>query len=225
MEPQITYEHPQQAPASDDASFANPFVLPQSVEQSQAIFGYLTADDVDVFAFNLTLADFFNPATGRFRPVIIAASALPPACNQTKNNYPVTALIGPGLPPPTEPLPFSVPPGMGVLVAPNPQVNGNAEREIFHDEAGLHISWFLPLGLSEECLFNGGCDFSNTISRAVFIPGPYMLAIWDPDGNPQDYTANIGFREDNTLPNLPVQDFVRDNAHLHTPCTEPYPGH
>ncbi len=30
----------------------------------------------------------------------------------------------------------------------------------------------------------------------TFVPGDYFLVMWNPTGEPMDYTANIGFRED-----------------------------
>lgn len=214
IEPQTRYEQPQQAPATADFSFDNPFNLdavPGGVEQSAAIFSYLTPHDVDVFSFAVVL------------PLLVNASALPPACKQTKNNYPVTALLGPGLPAPSPDLnlPFTVPEGYGVVFADNPPLK---RREVFFAEDDLNLSWFLPLGLSQDCLLTGTCDFSNVISRFVTIPGTYYIAIWDKSGKPQDYTANIGFREDLTNPDPVILDAVRDNKLLHTPCTDPYPG-
>jgi hypothetical protein len=203
-----------------DSSFDNPFWLQDHVQQSQAIFGWLDNHDTDVVAFNLTPADL------AFGPVIVAASTLPTACNQTKQNYPATALVGPGLPPAPPGLPFDAPPGFGVLVALNPTIPSNEERPIFHAEGDLNISWFLPDGLTEQCLLHAPwtCDFSNTISTPVFVPGPYYIVTWDPQGKHQNYTFNIGFEEGSTMPDPETEDIIRDNEWMHTPCTEPYPG-
>jgi hypothetical protein len=212
LEPQATYAKPWRAPASADASFANPYVLPLPVVISQAIFAYLSPEDVDVYAFTV------QPGGA-----LVAASALPPACNQTKAHFPVTALLGYGLPPPDREYPFAIPPGMGILFAPNPRPAGGAERAIFSDP-NLGLSWFLPLGLTQDCLFNGGCDYSNTIAAYVAVPGTYYLVMWDPDGVPQDYTANIGFLEGGPPPDPAVLEQVMNGAWLHGPCTPPYPG-
>jgi hypothetical protein len=231
IEPQATYHKPKKAPASADYSFESPRVL-ESVTDSQAVFAYLTAGDVDVYKFTVTAADL---ATG---PVIVAASALPPACHYYRNAYPVTALMGPRAPSPFGPpglpapqpgmdLPFEVPAGMGVIKAENPAAGHKEKREIFHvEEEDLGaIAWFLPEGLSQECLTENqsACDFSNTIAQPVFYPGDYYLVIWDPAGDAMDYTANIGFSEENYSADPDVLDQIRDNALLHHPCKEPYP--
>jgi hypothetical protein len=232
IEPQATYTIPAFAPASADYSFSAPREL-TSITASQAVFSYLTWGDVDFYKFSVTPQDL---AMG---PVIVAASALPPACFEYQNVYPVTALMGPqapspfgppGLPPATPEmgLPFAVPAGMGVVKAENPHVQYPDKREIFHLEESVElgeISWFLPEGLSQECLLTNqaACDFTNTISQPVFYPGTYYLAIWNPNGVPTDYTANIGFIENGVEGTPEVNDMIRDNGLLHRSCHEPYP--
>ena len=79
--------------------------------------------------------------------------------------------------------------------------------------------------MSEECLFAQPfptCDFSHTIFEFVFVPGTYQLVIWDLEGRPQDYTANIGFSEENTVPNPEGESQIKDNQHLHEHCRPPY---
>jgi len=220
VEPQTLLETPSDAPAEDDFSFEAPFLI-ENVNDSQGIFSYLTPGEVDVFEFEVTIQDV------AFGPVVVAASALPPACQETMNNYPVTALMGPGLPPPSVDLPFEVPPGMGVIVANNPKVELGKERSIFDldtaaPELNLGISWLLPQGLTLDCLLNdiSQCDFSNSIALPVFVPGIYSIIMYDPDGKAQDYTANIGLSEENFIPNTKVQDLVRDNNLLHTACSK-----
>jgi hypothetical protein len=229
VEPQALSPMPWLHPEGD-SSIDRPHFLEFGVMDSQAIFAYLDADDVDVFAFAVTPADL------AFGPVVVAASALPPACNQTKNNYPVTALLAPmgtspGLIPGTiADVPFAVPPGYGVLLAPNPPIGEDEERPIFvlPAEGGLDLglSWFLPQGLTQQCLFQAPwtCDYTNTINTIVWAPGVYYLAVWDPDGVKQDYTANIGFLEDSYQPNPMLEAWVQGNGHLHGPCRPPYPG-
>lgn len=231
IEEQALYPIPFFAPAATDFSWSNPDAL-ASVTDSQAIFAYLSFGDVDVYSFHVTPADL------AFGPVLVAASALPPGCLEYQNVYPVTALVGPqapspfgppGLPAPTPGLglPFSVPAGMGVVVAQNPRIPYPGKREIFALEEGDlgDISWFLPKGLSQHCLLEAQwlCDFSNTIAQPVFYPGTYYLAIWNPTGIATDYTANIGFSEANYTPNPEAEDLIRDNALLHRSCHEPYP--
>lgn len=231
VEQQALYPVPYFAPPSTDFSWSNPNQL-SSVLDSQAIFAYLSFNDVDIYSFQLTAADL---ALG---PVLVSASALPPGCFEYQNVYPVTALIGPqapspfgppGLPAPTPglDLPFSVPAGLGVVLANNPHVPFPGKREIFTLEEGDlgDISWFLPQGLSQHCLLEAQweCDFSNTIALPVFYPGTYYVAIWNPTGIPTDYTANIGYSEEHFTPNPEAEDLIRDNALLHRTCHEPYP--
>ncbi len=220
VEPQTLLETPSEAPAEDDFSFAAPFQI-ENVKDSQAIFSYLTPGEVDVFEFEVTPQDI------AFGPVLVTASALPPACHETINNYPVTALMGPGLPPPSVDLPFEVPPGMGVILANNPKVGPGNERSIFdidiaEPELDLGIGWFLPQGITQDCLLNNPrqCDFSNSIALPVFVPGIYNIIVYDPDGKAQDYTANIGSSEENRIPNPEVEDLIRDNNLLHTACSQ-----
>ncbi|MFB2768741.1 hypothetical protein ACE1AT_05530 [Pelatocladus sp. BLCC-F211] len=226
-------------PDTGDYSFFSPFNLDLKnggVQSSAAIFAYLTPNDVDVFSF--TVKSQFPPI-----PTVVAASALAPACAQTVSNYPLTALIGPAsneLPLPNDDLLDKLPPslrsqipeGYGVILANNPPVE---PREIFYSdlESGLsklklNLSWFLPEGLTQDCLLSGNCtpeNFRNTISTAVTLPGTYYIAMWNPTGQPIDYTANIGFQED--LSNVPDPEIVKEiknNKLLHTPCSIPYPG-
>ena len=86
-----------------DFSFDAPFVItpaqdggPPAVMRSMAIFSFLDNNDYDVYQFTLTPGDFYKPVLdelGRpvfengqmvmqFSPVIVSASALPPACQQ-----------------------------------------------------------------------------------------------------------------------------------------------
>ena len=231
IEPQALYSWPMFAPADDDYSWSNPRVL-DNVVDSRAVFAYLSLLDVDVYQFTLTAEDLVEG------PVLVSASALPPACWEYQWVYPVTALVGPqaagpgsppGLPPDdgTLALPFDVPPGLGVIKAENPWICYPDQRPIFTlDEGDLGpISWFLPSGLTQECLMTAQwqCDFSNTIAQPVFYPGTYYIVIWNPKGIPTDYTANIGYGEENYQPNPEAEALVRDNGLLHRRCHGPYP--
>ena len=187
--------------ADEDFSFTDPFVIEGNIEESRAIFSYLHPGDVDVFTFTLTPGDFLVPGIYPpvFAPVIVTASALPPACVSYNAAYPVSALLGPGLPPPPADveLPFDVPAGLGVVYAPNPALAPGLDRPVFNFPEAEY-AWLLPQGLTEYCLLYAPflCDFSNTISTPVFVPGTYFIAMWNPTGKPMDYTANLGFRED-----------------------------
>jgi hypothetical protein len=96
---------------------------------------------------------------------------------------------------------------------------------VLEEEALGTISWFLPQGLSQYCLLEAQwlCDFTNTISQPVFAPGTYYIAMWNPSGFPTDYTANIGYSEENYQPNPELEALVANNGLLHRACDPPYP--
>jgi len=216
-----------------DASFADPHHLVFGIMDSQAVFAWLDADDVDVFQFTVTPADILQADGLGFPWVLAIASPIPAACAQTKNNYPAIALVAPfGTAPVQDPaffdLPFTVPPGHGVLPVYNTPVQGNEERVIFHlppedTDEPLNLSWFLPTGCSVDPYFD--CSQADALGLPIFAPyTTAFFVVWDPDGVPQDYTLNIGVDESNFQSFPEIEDFVRDNNHLHRPCTEPYPG-
>jgi hypothetical protein len=131
--------------------------------------------------------------------------------------------------PPKDPnleLPFEVPAGSGVVFADNPQVS---PRPVFHMPPGEadvgDLAWFLPKGLTAECLTTAPqtCDYSHTIAQPVFYPGTYYIVMWNPSGVPTDYTANIGYSEAHyEEPDPEILDLIRDNGLLHRTCAD-YP--
>ena len=156
---------------------------------------------------------------------LITANALSPACKQYKYFYPSVALVGPtasGLPPIKEELPFDsswIPPDHGVVIAYNNRVR-KADRPIFTlhadelnkevdllnstQESGLSNlkedlswSWYLPHGLSQECLFCSpfDCDFSNSLGVPVFSPGTYYIVVFNTMELAGDYNLSIGTGE------------------------------
>lgn len=183
----------------EDYSFETPGHIELDIQESQAWFSYLDWGDVDVYEFTVAPGDIgFNPVTGQPQP-LVSASALPPACKQNKYDYPVTALIGPagsGTPLDVE-VPGGIPEGYSVIAyADNPFVGWGEDRPVFASPE-FDYAWFLPQGLTQHCLQNAPflCDFSNTVSTPVFVPGKYYIAVWNPYGWPMDFTANIGFQE------------------------------
>lgn len=249
VEGQALQRFPWFAPEEEDFSFETPFMVTRSVQsqtgedfyigpqESQAVFAFLSWADADVYQVVVRREDFQLSANQQPAPLILSASALPPACRQTRNNYPYTALLYPLAPGAVAPtidveLPFDVPEGYGIVIAENPRLGKKEQRPIFDidsadPELELGVSWFLPLGLTQECLLSTPwlCNFENTLSQPVFFPGIYYIVIWDPEGKPQDYTANIGFAEaaSSVIDQTDMQDLVKDNALLHWPCSEPYP--
>ncbi len=211
-------------------SFAAPFVIaptsdggPPNVMRSRAIFAYLDEGDHDVYKFTLLPSDFQQPvldANGnpqfdqngniimQFSPVFVTGSALPPACEQYKHFYPKTALLGIGLPQYDGCLPFDVPPGYGAVVADNPKVKDRAVMT----EVG--IWWYLPDGLTQDCLYTAPwtCDYTNTIAQAVFAPGTYYIVVFNDTNRPGDYTANIGVLEGFDPPKTEAQEAILERV-------------
>ncbi len=226
----------------EDFSFDAPFVIPvatdggpTNVMRSKAIFAYLDEGDIDVYQFTLVPGDFQKPvldAQGlptfdqngnmimQFSPVIVTGSALPPACKQYKHFYPKTALLGIGLSTPPADLPFNVPAGYGAVVADNPKVKDRAVMT----EVGIY--WYLPKGLTQECLYTSpwSCDYTNTISQAVFAPGTYYIVIFNDTDRPGDYTANIGILEGFDPPKTQEQEnileLVSSGDWYRVPCVQ-----
>lgn len=217
-----------------DASWDAPHEIKFPLMDSQAIFSWLDPDDVDVYQFTVTLNDVAQGVALGFGGAFVIAAPIPPACNQTKNHYPAIALVAPfGTAPVQDPsffdLPFEVPPGHGVLPVFNTQAQGNEQRPIFvlpdeDTEIPLNLSWYLPNGCVTEPFFN--CSQSDTLATPVFAPfTTAYFVVWNPAGNSIDYTLNLGVDESNFQSFQNIDDLVRDNNHLHTPCTGPYPGH
>ena len=229
IEPQAMCAIPAFAPASADYSFSFPYDL-GDVADSRSISAYLTWGDVDYYKFEVTAADV---AMG---PKIVSAQALAPACFEYQNVYPTLALIGPqrpgpfgppGLPAPTSDmhLPFTVPAGMGVIAKTNPPIYYPEKRPIFSvEEEGLSLSFFLPKGLTDECLRTNptACDFTNTIAQPVFYPGTYYIVMWNPAMIPTDYIASVGFSEAHYDPDPEILEKLKEGV-LHRTCHTPYP--
>lgn len=216
-----------------DASWATPHLIKFPLLDSQAIFSWLDPEDFDVYQFTVMPSDFAQGAGLGFGGAFVIAAPIPPACNQTRNHYPAIALVAPfGTAPVQDPaffdLPFDVPPGHGVLPMFNTRAHGNEQRPIFvlppeDTDIPLNLSWFLPSGCMTEPYFD--CSMSDTLGSPIFVPfTTAYLVVWNPAGNAIDYTLNLGVDESTFLNFRNIEDMVRDNNHLHTPCTIPYPG-
>ncbi len=216
-----------------DASWDWPHVIKFPLLDSQAIFSWLDPEDVDVYQFLVTPYDAAQGASLGFGGAFVIAAPIPAACNQTKNRYPAIALVAPFGTAPVQPpewfdLPFEVPPGHGVLPVFNTPAEEGEERPIFvlppeDTDIPLNLSWFLPSGCVTEPHFD--CSRSDTLGAPIFVPFTVAyLVVWNPAGNGIDYTLNLGVDENNFQSFTNIEDMVRDNNHLHTPCTPPYPG-
>ena len=177
----------------DDFSFEHPFIVPQPVWASRAVFAYLHPRDIDVYKYTSPGFDIFYP----YLPDVFAVGALAPACMQYYSFYPAVALIGPGLPydvPEDIDLPFDIPDdcvNCGIIARQQAKVAPGEQRPIFKLPEG-DVSWFFPLG-------------DGMIVWPTFIPGDYYIVFWNKEGKPGDYTANIGFGEPAPYGNPPYE--------------------
>ncbi|MBN2341817.1 MAG: hypothetical protein JXX29_10595 [Deltaproteobacteria bacterium] len=181
---------------------------------AKSIVAYLDEGDMDVFQVLVTPEDMPNGMA------LITGNVLPPACIQYKNFYPNMALVGYGLPEPTAALPANLPPGMGAIVVPGRRVKKDArpiytttEAEMNHliDEymdqcadEGIdleyvygEVSWFLPHGVTQECLHctPWACPMDDTLFTPVFVPGIYEIWVWNDTDRPGDYNLSLGIGE------------------------------
>jgi hypothetical protein len=174
-----------------DYSAQAPFVL-KTVANSKAIYGWLqSGTDVDYTSLQVT------------SPVTLQVEVDVQACPALAAFLPSYAIVGPGLPPPTEPLPVTLPPGYGAVVVPN--LAPGVERPTFYEPAGGHTYW---------------SGIPTTVVATT--PGPWAILVWDPYHLGGDYVMSTGYLEKTTpkdllltAQNLPV---IRANGELHTPC-------
>ena len=155
-----------------DYSEENPQFIWKMLEKCKAFYSWLENDgvnpceDIDVFKFEI-----------RDRPLNIYIERIVPVVDDFYKNFvPWFALVGPGLPEPTQQLPFSIPEGYGVIIKEN--VQPGTEREKFYE----------PFGGKE---YYSGPIFDEEISES----GTYYIYCWDPYNNGGDYVLVIGNEE------------------------------
>ncbi len=170
-----------------DSSAEQPFQVRRSITQSIAVYSWLKTDwvkpstDIDVYSF--TIND---------QPLRIFLEVIVPVCEGYYANFtPWFALVGPGLPPPNQTIPFNIPEGYGVIVKQD--APPGRPREQFYEPFG---------GKS----YYQGPRFDETIN----ISGTYSVYYWDPYQKGGDYVAVLGYKEQ-----FPPIDFLR--ALINTP--------
>ncbi len=170
-----------------DSTIQKPFQVRRSITQSIAVYSWLETDwinpstDIDVYSFQI-----------KDQPLQVFIEAIVPVCDGFYANFtPWFALVGPGLPPPNQTLPFDVPPGYGVIVKQD--VPPGTPREEFYEPFG---------GKS----YYQGPRFDETINT----PGTYSVYYWDPYQKGGDYVAVLGYKEQ-----FPPLDIIR--ALINTP--------
>jgi pimeloyl-ACP methyl ester carboxylesterase len=92
-------------PGGDFGLFDNPQYVPEPWFMWFVMGELQTPDDVDIVTFDYTAGDRFK------------AEMFIPAHDELRDFSPNIALVGPGLPVPEQPLPFTLPKGMGAVVA------------------------------------------------------------------------------------------------------------
>ncbi|MGI9307992.1 MAG: hypothetical protein ACR2P6_01940, partial [Gammaproteobacteria bacterium] len=136
-----------------------------NASQSKAFYAYLDSDDIDGFSIVLD------------EPGKIYVSTLIPFCREYAFYDVNFALIGPGLPEPSEPLPVDVPAGHGAIVH-------NAGFENWADRPYMYEMF------SDRRYFDG-----RRYTHKAAEPGTYRFIIWHNSGKPGDYIAIIGRAE------------------------------
>jgi len=179
-----------------DSSVQRSFQVRRSITQSIAVYAWLQTDgvnlstDIDVYSFTI-----------KNRPLRIYLEVIVPVCDGYYANFtPWFALVGPGLPPPNQTLPFTLPQDYGAIVLQD--VPPGQPREQFYEPFG---------GKS----YYQGPRFDETIN----ISGTYYVYYWDPYQKGGDYVAVLGFKELffpmdilRALINTPL---IRHNLELH----------
>ncbi|MFA5102643.1 MAG: hypothetical protein WC525_05775 [Candidatus Thermoplasmatota archaeon] len=181
-----------------DSSAQQPFQVRKSITQSIAVYSWLKTDwvnpstDIDVYSF--TIKD---------RPLQVFVEVIVPVCDGFYTNFtPWFALVGPGLPPPNQTLPFDLPQGYGVIIKQD--VPPGSSREQFYEPFG---------GKS----YYRGPRFDETL----YLWGTYYVYYWDPYQKGGDYVAVLGYKEQfppldmlRALINTPL---IRHDYELHLP--------
>ena len=181
-----------------DVTVEQPFQVRRSITQSIAVYAWLQTDwinpstDIDVYTF--TIKD---------KPLRVYLEVIIPECDGYYANItPWFALVGPGLPDPSQELPFEIPPGYGAIVKED--VPPGTARERFYEPFGG--KWYLQ-----------GPRFDETINQS----GTYYVYYWDPYQQGGDYVAVLGYKEQfppldilRALINTPL---IRHGRELHLP--------
>jgi hypothetical protein len=152
----------------DDFSDESPHRI-RSVSQSVAVYAWLAvddgqSDDVDVYRFALR------------RPERLYVHVLVPVCEASAHFHPTFAVVGPGLPEPTTPLPIDLDEGEGAVVV-----------EHAADET-TRPQFYEPFG--GKSYFDG-----PVFDRRLTRPGDYRVCFWDREKRGGDYVAVFGYRE------------------------------
>ena len=154
-----------------DFTLNKPFIVKKIVSQSKAVYSWLEknnnnqSEDIDVYKFKI------------IRPMKMYIELIVPVVDDYYINFvPWFAVIGPGLPDPTQELPFELPNGSGVIVKEN--LNPGDPRETFYEFFGNKSYYKGPI-------------FDEKLNET----GTYYVYCWDPYKIGGDYTIVLGSLE------------------------------
>jgi hypothetical protein len=154
-----------------DFTLNKPFIVRKIVSQSKAVYSWLEknntnqSEDIDIYKFKI------------IRPMKMYIELIVPVIEDYYINFvPWFAVVGPGLPDPTQELPFELPNGTGAIVKEN--VNPGDPRETFYEFFGNKSYYKGPI-------------FDENLNET----GTYFVYCWDPYKSGGDYTIVIGSLE------------------------------
>lgn len=150
----------QPAAVEDEFEVANPYI-------SYAVNGSFSTGD-EVFIIHL---DYDRGFALPFELLVEKRPA-------NKDHRPMYAVVGPGLPAPTEDvlalLPEALPAGAGVFI----DRNDDAERLVIFESVMRRFYW------------------SSDTTALVLVPGTYEVWVWSPEGTTGDFVLGLGVEED-----------------------------
>lgn len=146
-----------------------PFQIRGTIEKGLAVYAYLNSgSDVDVYRFVVSQKEISEKGGVRLR-----VRANMPACKDAPEFLPWLAVAGPGLPQPTEDIPFTLRAGYGAVVVKNTEPG--AERNYFYEQYSKKSYYIMD-------------NYEYTITE----PGIWYLYYWDPYKTGGDYLAVWG---------------------------------
>jgi hypothetical protein len=177
-----------------DYSPQAPFVV-EDPPHSIAAYAWLQdGADADVFTMTIT------------NPTPLYVGILVPVAPAYVNFFPKFAIIGPGLPAPSEALPVSLPAGHGAIV--------------MNYAPGDRETMFEPFGGK---FYFVGPEFDETVSAT----GTWQVVVWDPQHKRGDYVLAIGKEEGFSGPDMVRAivntKIIRANEELHIPAVNMRP--
>ncbi len=154
-----------------DFTINKPFIVRKIVSQSKAVYSWLEknnsnqTEDIDVYKFKI------------IKPMKMYVELIVPVVDDYYINFvPWFAVVGPGLPDPTQELPFELPNGSGAIVREN--VKPGDPRETFYEFFGNKSYYKGPI-----------------FDEKLNVSGTYFVYCWDPYKSGGDYTIVLGSLE------------------------------